>query len=253
MIVKSSLLASAVLAIAAASPAAAVTNLIVNGSFEAGSPGTGGFTGYTLVNTPDGVPAADQAATVIGYNNTNSYPTGAYTESVAPDNVASLSPDAVGSQAAYFVGDFSVNEAITQLTLLTPGNYRVGFSYYLTNNGLANVGNSSFQGTIIGIPVAFTAIDGTSPGGVWNYASGVGSISLAGFYTTSFRFSSNQFPSKDIVIDRVFAIPTTDPADVIIPPTPTIGVPEPETWALLVIGFGLVGVSTRRRSTAVAA
>lgn len=34
----------------AASPAAAVTNLIVNGSFEDGSPGTGGFVGWTKSN-----------------------------------------------------------------------------------------------------------------------------------------------------------------------------------------------------------
>lgn len=31
------------------------------------------------------------------------------------------------------------------------------------------------------------------------------------------------------------------------------GVPEPESWALMVIGFGVVGASMRRRSTVVAA
>jgi hypothetical protein len=36
----------------------------------------------------------------------------------------------------------------------------------------------------------------------------------------------------------------------------TIGVnaiPEPESWALLIIGFGVIGVTARRRRTAVSA
>ncbi|WP_308430100.1 PEPxxWA-CTERM sorting domain-containing protein, partial [Polymorphobacter multimanifer] len=202
----------------------------------------------TLINTPDGVPSQDQRASVINYNSTAQYPTSAFGESVAPDNTASASPDAVGTKAAYFVGDFSLNETIAQLTYLNPGNYRVGFSYYLTENGLANVGNSTFQATILDIPVASTIIDANSPSRVWQYASGVGQITAAGHYNTSFVFNSNQFPSKDIVIDRVFAIRTTDMADVIIPPTPSF-VPEPTTWAMLVLGFGLVGTSLRRRAT----
>jgi hypothetical protein len=32
-----------------------------------------------------------------------------------------------------------------------------------------------------------------------------------------------------------------------------VGVPEPESWALLIVGFGLVGVAARRRRTAVSA
>ena len=31
------------------------------------------------------------------------------------------------------------------------------------------------------------------------------------------------------------------------------GVPEPATWAMLIVGFGLVGAAARRRNTAVAA
>jgi hypothetical protein len=247
---KKILIASAVLAIAAsASPAAAVTNLIKNGSFEkAGTTGTGAFTNWTKTNVPSNAPAS-----VIPYNVKAAYPNGAFNELVTPDSLlTSASPDAVGTHAAYFVGDFSVNESINQLTYLGVGNYRVGFSYYLTQNGLNNVGNASFGATIIGVPVAMTNITGSSVAKTWFYATGVGQITKAGYYNTAFVFNSNRAPSKDIVIDRVFALPTTDQATVIIPPNPT-AVPEPATWAMLIIGFGLVGVTSRRRRRAVAA
>lgn len=230
----------------------AANNLIKNGSFELGSPGVNGFTYWTKTNVPDNDPRQDQPASIITYNNNSSYPTGAYGESVSPDNVASASPDAVGTKAAYFVGDFSNNEGLGQLTYLGVGNYRVGFSYYLTQNGLRNVGNSSFSATIVGIPVASTVIDSSSTAKVWRYASGVGQITLAGWYDTRFLFNSNRNPSKDIVIDRVFALKTTDAATVIIPPSVT-AVPEPATWAMFGIGFGLAGSRLRRRKTLVAA
>ena len=186
---------------------------------------------------------------MINYNSTANYAGGgAFGERVTPDNIAaSASPDAVGTRAAYFVGDRSVNETIYQDIFLAPGNYRVGFSYYLTANGLRNIGNSSIDATIIGIPVASTAITSTSIAKQWRAVSGVGQISRAGYYDTAFVFNSNRTPSKDIVIDRVFAIRTLDNPEIIIPPTPT-AVPEPAMWMMYITGFGLVGTVIRRRA-----
>jgi hypothetical protein len=249
---RSIVLSGVIAAIAAASPAAAITNLIKNGSFEqAGTTGTGAFPGWTKTNVPTNI-GVDQPASVIVYNSTADYPTSAYGEAVTPDNAVSASPDAVGNHGAYFVGDLSVNESIGQLTYLGLGNYRVGFSYYLTANGLANINNSSFSATILGVPVASTMITGSSTAQTWLYASGVGNISAAGWYNTAFVFNSNGDPAKDIVIDRVFAVRTLDPATVFIPPSP-VSVPEPATWALLLTGFGMVGAASRRRKTVVAA
>jgi hypothetical protein len=247
MTVTRAIIAGGLLAFAAAAPANAVTNLIKNGSFEAGALGNGAIPDWTRSNAP-----AAFMASVIGYSNTNPYPTGAFGEAVTPDNSSSLSPDAIGTQAAYFVSDVSNNETLSQLRYVGLGNYRIGFSYYLPDNGLRNVNNANIDVSILGIPVASTAINSLSLGQNWVHVSGVANFALAGHYLTSLIYNSNGNPAKDVVIDRVYAIPTLDPATVFIPPNPTI-VPEPQTWALMILGFGLVGVSARRRKMATVA
>lgn len=235
---------AAALAFAAAS--ASGQNLITNGSFEAaGTTGVNSFTGWQKENIPSNSPAS-----VIAYNSTAAYPNSAFGESVTPDNNAlSASPDPVGTRGAYLVGDFSQNETIFQHTYLTPGNYRLGFSSYLTANGLANANNSRISVQIIGIPVASTNITGSSIGRTWTNNSGVGSISVAGYYKTALVFNSNGNPAKDVVIDRVYALRTNDPATITIPGTPSF-VPEPSSALLLMGGLTAFGLIRRRTRTA---
>jgi hypothetical protein len=216
------------------------TNILTNGSFEIPDPQNGSrFFGWEKVNVPPSTPTV-----VIPYDTKSPYPTGAYGESVTPDNSISQSTDTVGNYAAYFVSDISVNETIKQSTYLTPGNYRIGFSYYLTANGLANVNNSSINASIIGIPVAFTTINSSSVGKVWFSATGVGRITVEGFYTTALTFNSNGQPAKDVIVDRIYAIPTTDPYTVEIPGTPD-SIPEPTSLLLGIIG--LSAITLRRK------
>lgn len=240
------LAAAAAAVLIATTPALAVTNIIKNGSFEAaGATGPNAFTGWTKSGTVnDAYPGI-----VINYNSTANYAGGgAFGERVTPDNIAnSASPDAVGSRAAYFVSDRAFNEAYTQTNWLSPGNYRIGFSFYLTQNGKNNPNNASLQTTILGTQVAVTNITAASTARTWFYATGVARIQNAGFYPTSLVFNSNGFPSKDVVVDRVFGVRTLDPATVVVPETTVFSVPEPSSWAMMLAGFGLVGLGMRRR------
>ncbi len=239
---------------ALSSTSALATNKIRNGSFEqGGGTGVNRFTGWSKLNTPDNSPTQDQPASVIVYDSPAAYPVSAYGERVTPDNVFSASPDVVGSYAAYFVGDFSVNETIYQDVYLAPGNFRVGFSYYLTQNGLNNINNSSLSVTILGLPVATTMITGSSTGRTWLYATGVAGITSAGWYRTALTFNSNGNPAKDVVVDRVFGVRTSDAATAFIPASPIGSIPEPSAWAMLITGFGLVGFGMRRQRALAAA
>lgn len=254
-IVRKFIIAASFAALAALDATAALAvNKIKNGSFEAANnTGVNRFTSWLKLNTPDNSPTQDQPASVIRYNSTAAYPISAYGESVTPDNNVSASPDAVGNHAAYFVGDFSVNETIYQDVYLAPGNFRVGFSYYLTQNGLRNVNNGSLAVTILGLPVATTIINGSSVGRRWFYATGVAGIATGGFYRTALVFNSNGFPSKDVVVDRVFGVRTRDAATQLIPSSTVLSVPEPSSWAMLLSGFGFVGFGLRRRRAPAAA
>jgi hypothetical protein len=66
------------------------------------------------------------------------------------------------------------------------------------------------------------------------------------------RFSSSgvAFEFDNIAVSRAIFVtpPTTTPTSM-----PHASVPEPATWALLIIGFGFVGFSARRRRSAVSA
>lgn len=206
-------------------PAAAATNLVTNGSFESG------LAGWTIGGTDgQGYPPV-----AIYYNNPSGYPIGAFGEAVPPDNSASLSPDAVGDRAAYFVTDLAKAQSLSQTIFLTPGRYQFGFSAFAPANGYANAGDARFSATLLGNTIANYLVS-TGPVRTWQAFSGLTTISTAGLYTVNFQFDTNLYPSKDVVIDRVYVA----------------AVPEPASWMMLIAGFGLVGLA-RRRSALTAA
>ena len=232
---------------------AADVNLIKNGNFA-----TGNFAGWTVLGNK-----LRQPSVVIAFDSKAGRYSGAFGEVVPTDNATSIDPDPAGKYGAYFVDDNAKSMTIEQLTYLKPGNYRIGFDSYLPQNGFNNPFGASFTGTIIGkLVTSFSVgsvpkgsdlvVDSTIKPKVWTDNSGVAQITKAGYYETSFVYSSYGAPAKDVVIDRVYAIGTSDPATVIIPPTPS-GVPEPATWTMMILGVGAIGAMARRRRAGLAA
>jgi hypothetical protein len=216
-------LAGAAIAAVLLAGSAQAANLVTNGSFE------DGLAGWTVGGTdPQGFPPA-----AIFYNSATPYPNGAFGEAVPPDNAISVSPDAVGARAAYFVSDLANNQSLTQSVFLATGTYKIGFSAYAPANGFGNAGDATFSGSIAGIELASYAVSEGVPL-VWQAFAGQRIVDTAGNFDISFVFNTDTVPAKDVVIDRVYI-------------TRVGGVPEPSSWAMLIAGFGLVGAASRRR------
>lgn len=227
---------AAVAAFLAAGPAAAATNLVVNGSFELGADG---LQGWTIGGSDNqGFPPV-----AIFYGAAQPYPNGAFGEAVPANNAPTNSPDAVGSRAAYFVSDFAVNQSLSQsVNITTAGLYQIGFSAYAPANGYANFYDATFSGVIATVELANYSVS-SGPVTTWQTFASSGLNLAAGDYIVEFVFNTNGFPAKDVVIDQVYII-AGDPSVPVVP--------EPATWAMMIAGFGLVGAAMRRRQTAIA-
>ena len=214
----------------AATPALA-GNQLLNGSFESGLSGwtAGGSSG-------DGYPPV-----VINYNSNAGYPTGAFGEPV-PVDAGTLNPgfDAAGEHALYFVADLAHPQTLSQMVSIVDGvSYTFGFDVYLPQNGANNVNDASFSATVFGI--TFAAFDaGSTPATQWLHFSSAGTANATGDFTFEFAYNSFGIPAKDFVVDRVYFAPTSDVG----------GVPEPATWAMMLMGFGGLGAVIRRRRNA---
>ena len=226
----------ALTAVFSASSASATVNLLVNGSFE-----TGNFSGWTLTNSESSSGTGSALPVVIAYNQASGYPTGAFGESIPTDNAAgNPSPDAAGSYGAYFVSDFANPQSISQtVTLLAGTSYTFGFDIFKPANGDGNPNGATFTALLNGSPFAsFTA--SSLPVTTWQTISGSNTFMATTTGPFTFNFTSNGFPAKDFVVDRVY-----------LTATDTISaVPEPASWAMMLGGFGIMGAALRRRRSA---
>ena len=226
--------AAAVAGLAIAGAASASSNLIVNGSFENGTVADP-FAGW--IHT--GSSSDGYNAVIITYGNTLPYPQGAFSELIPPDSVSS-SPDPVGTHAAYFVGDFS-DESLSETLTLAAGTYELGFDAYAPANGLHNSdvnvkGDGDFTATVGGVQLLDAQISSFEPQ-TWTAFRATIVVPEGGQNgDTTFTFSTNFFPSNDVVIDGVFLT--------------AVGVPEPASWALMMLGFGGLGAMMRRQRRA---
>tara|TARA_R110000782_G_scaffold268393_1_gene364779 strand:- start:35721 stop:36416 length:696 start_codon:yes stop_codon:yes gene_type:complete len=207
-----------------AAPASAA-NLLTNGSFE------DGFNGWTLGGSSgDGYPPV-----VIEYNQTSSYPTGAFGEAIPTDDaVGNPGFDAVGTHGVYFVADLANPQTLTQMVNITSGTqYTFGFDVYVPFNGQSNDFDAFFTATVGGFEFADFAASTTTTGD-WLHFSSTGFGNINGPVDFVFEYNSFGVPAKDFVIDRVYFAETS-------------AIPEPATWAMMLAGFGAIGFAMRRR------
>ena len=225
---KRALMATALALTVAATPANAATNLLTNGSFESG------FTGWSITQLPIANPGT--APVVIQYNQASGYPTGAFGEAIGTNNVASASPDAVGTRLAYFSSDTANPHTISQLVNLVAGTtYSIGFDYYAPANGIGNPFDATLGFLLGGNPVGSILSAGSpsgTPAATWlNFSTSFVAMS-SGPQTLAFQFNGGGVTAADFGIDRVYL---------------TTAVPEPGTWAMMLLGFGAIGAAMRRR------
>ncbi|MCK1642995.1 PEPxxWA-CTERM sorting domain-containing protein [Bradyrhizobium sp. 157] len=191
---------------------------IINGGFESG------FSDWTVVSGTD----PQYAPVVIAYGQSSPYPTGAFGESIpaAPGG---------GQYGVYFVSDFAA-QSISQSVVLAAGTaYTVSYNIYAPTNGTRNPFDALLQSSTAGsLSPVFTA---KSLGAGWTNYSGV---FVAGASPYSFNLNFNPLgggsatAAADFVVDNIGI---------------TANVPEPATWAMMIMGFMGIGFLAYRRRT----
>jgi hypothetical protein len=211
--------ATAAVAIAASSPALSA-EMITNGGFENGS-----FAGWTLSNVGGGT-----APVVIAVNQAGQYPVGAFGEAIptAPNG---------GNYVAYFSSDTANPDTLSQMVNVVAGTtYNLSFDYYVPQNGYNNP-NDATLGFKIGNVLSNTLQAG-SPSGTpvktWLHFTTDYTATTTGAVNMAFQFRGLGSTAADFAVDNVSMK----------------AVPEPATWAMMILGLGIVGTSLRRRTTA---
>jgi hypothetical protein len=190
------------------SASAAIVN---NGSFESG------LTGWTQTGSGT-TPGIGITVLTTGGINTTGY----------GDNV----PNYDGTHAAFFVDDNAHEDLFQSVSLVGGTEYSLSFALFATASGAANPFSFTMTNSLGTNVLALTNGAATNvPVGVWTGYGYTFTAPTTGPYLLNFDFASGATPSKDVLLDAVSI------ADV----------PEPSTWAMLLLGFASIGVMAYRR------
>jgi len=210
----------------AASPAAA--NLITNGSFEADNFNAGGGYRLGLVNND-----------VTGWYIPAGH--GIYPWGLQNVNAFGAGPADTGNQwlvlgQAGTANEFTIQQTVNGLT--AGGSYTISWAA-ASELGCCAMGQLSF---LAGSASSGSLFAAPNSGSYWTQW---------GHYSLNFvaNASSVTFQFKDVM-------PNSSGYDLGLDSVSLVGggaVPEPASWAMMIVGFGLVGVTARRRSVTVAA
>jgi PEP-CTERM motif len=197
---------------------AAHATIVNNGDFE-----TGTFFDWTLAG-----PTGSSAAVVIPNNSTLDYPFGAFHEPIP------VGPDG-GKFVAYFSTDTST-QTISQVITLTPNQmYSLSFDLYSPANGQLNQFNASLTSSLDNTSLGPFLAKPFGPGWVSESATFVASANSP--YTLMISYTGLGSFGADFAIDDIAVTP----------------VPEPSTWAMMILGFFGVGFMAYRRKTSATA
>lgn len=183
--------------------------VVNNGSFESGLDGwTTTGGGFT--------PGLGITVLTTGGTNTTGY----------GDNVSNYD----GTHAAFFVDDRAVESLFQTVNLVVGTRYTFSYALFATGTGAANQYSFSLANNI---SHAFLTNDGVTtdvPIGQWtNYSYTF--TAQATNYLLEFDFYSGNTPAKDVLLDAVAIT----------------AVPEPSTWAMMILGFFGIGFMAYRR------
>jgi hypothetical protein len=209
------LAAAAAGAMAIAAPATAA-NLLINGDFEASSNPTTTPPGWTNIGHSDGV-IAYSAFNTPAYDGLYYYDIGGF-----------------GSPLP------ALGDGIEQTVATIAGEaYTLTFGY----SGENTFGSTTILDVTIGsVLTQFTIIaDGSGVFQMPFTTTSINYVAAGGSTTIKFQVSSStNLGSHDPLLDKI-----------IFEGAGAGVVPEPATWAMMIMGFGLVGTVMRRRKTAV--
>ncbi|QMW23109.1 PEPxxWA-CTERM sorting domain-containing protein [Sandaracinobacteroides saxicola] len=222
---------AAIAALLLGATGAQAANLVVNGDFEAGN--TGFSSGYTYI-----APAGQFSL----------YPEGAYTVDTNANNVhnqwASYGDHTSGS-GNYLIVNGAIQSGVTVWEsgpIAVTGGTNYFFEAFASNmccGGFTGAASNLTFSVIGDVSSAVLNTYTTGAPGVWQgfsnqWNSGGNSSVVLRLINGSTDFSGNDFAVDDINFGT------------------TSMVPEPATWAMMILGFGLVGSAMRRRKVVAA-
>jgi hypothetical protein len=229
---KTLLAAATVAAFALASAAQASVNLVTNGDFSAGntgftsgyaySPATNNAEGqYTVTNNP--FPWNPNFASVGDHTGSGGMMFVGNGSPTAGQLVWNSGPIAILAGTDYFFEAFVANVCCN-------ANYQGGNSPPNLGFSISLNGGPAILLNTLSIPL--------SPVGAWNGLSTSFNSGVATTATLSLINANTIAAGNDFAVDDIFLGTQS---------TVTGGIPEPTTWAMLILGFGGIGAAIRRR------
>ena len=202
--------------------------------------------------------AVPAAANIVSYAGTNYNPGDSFTISFAGQSdgnpVPGLSADLLLTfQGVNVNGDYIFLYVLTNTSTLNPSSEATGFGFNI-DPGTFNLASSDVNGDFTnissgsisnGFSVEFCATGGPNCAGGGSNGDGVGAGGFDGDFLLAFTGADPGTITLTQPIIRFQSTGTDGEGSAV--GVPTNPVPEPATWAMMLVGVGTVGYALRRR------